>query len=112
MVVCGKVKTKKIIMAKEKNILFGVENRILKRLLSIFQEKKKSWPLNYVLNKEETNHMIDMMSRYYYSPMKPELVQDKWNKVKDKIIEIKVTYHEIYGSGGGTRLEFWVKTNI
>ena len=97
-------------MAKRSKFsIWGREPDTKKGCYQFFQEKKKSWPLNYVLNTEETNHVIDMMNRYYYSPMKPELVQDNWNKVKDKIIEIKVTYHEIYGSGGGTRLEFWVK---
>ena len=97
-------------MAKrEKFSIWNREPDTKKGCYKFYQDKKKSWPLNYVLNNEETNHMINMMSKYYYSPMKPELVQDRWNKVKDKIIEIKVTYHEIYGLGGGTRLEFWTK---
>ena len=97
-------------MAKrEKFSIWNREPDTKKGCYKFYQDKKKSWPLNYILNNEETNHMINMMSKYYYSPMKPELVQDRWNKVKDKIIEIKVTYHEIYGLGGGTRLEFWTK---
>ena len=49
-----------------------------------------------------------MMDKYYYSPLKPE-VQQYWKKQRDKIIEIKVTHHEIYGASGGTRLEFWTR---
>ncbi len=96
-------------MAKrEKYSIFGREPDTKKGCYQFYQEKKKSWPLNYVLNKEETNHVKDMMGKYYYSPLKPE-VQENWKKQRDKIIEIKVTHHEIYGASGGTRLEFWVK---
>ena len=94
---------------REKFSIWGKEPDTKKGCYEFYQAKKKSWPLNYVLNEEETNHVKDMMSKYYYSPMKPHLVQDVWHANKDKIIEIKVTYHEIYGSGGGTRLEFWIK---
>jgi hypothetical protein len=96
-------------MKREKFSIWGREPDTKKGCYEFYQAKKKSWPLNYVLNEEETKHVIDFMSKYYYSPMKPHLVQDVWNANKDKIIEIKVTYHEIYGSGGGTRLEFWIK---
>jgi len=96
-------------MAKrEKFSIWGREPDTKKGCYKFYQEKKKSWPLNYVLNEEETNHIKDMMDKYYYSPLRPE-VQQNWKEQRDKIIEIKVTYHEIYGSAGGTRLEFWVK---
>ena len=76
-------------MAKrEKYSIWGREPDTKKGCYQFYQNKKKSWPLNYVLNTTETQHMIDMMSKYYYSPMNPELVQDKWKKVKDKILTI------------------------
>jgi hypothetical protein len=96
-------------MKREKVSIWGQEPNTKDFCTKLFKEKKKSWPLNYVLNEEETNYVKDMMSEYYYSPLKPHLVQDVWHANKDKIIEIKVTYHEIYGSGGGTRLEFWIR---
>jgi len=96
-------------MKREKFEIWGQEPNTRKFCTALFKEKKNSWPLDYVLNEEETRHVKDMMSKYYYSPMKPHLVQDVWHANKDKIIEIKVTYHEIYGSSGGTRLEFWIK---
>lgn len=96
-------------MAKrEKFSIWGREPDTKKGCYKFYQEKKKSWPLNYVLNEEETNHVKDMMDKYYYSPLKPE-VQQYWKKQRDKIIEIKVTHHEIYGASGGTRLEFWTR---
>ena len=51
------------------------------------------------------------MSNYYCTPLKGKahMVQGAFHSVKDKIIEIKVTYHEIYGSSSSTRLEFWTK---
>ncbi len=97
-------------MAKrEKFSIWGEEPNTKDFCKELFKEKKSSWPVGYVLNKEETKHVIDFMSKYYYSPLKPHLVQDVWHANKDKIIEIKVTYHEIYGSNGGTRLEFWIR---
>ena len=96
-------------MAKrEKFSIWGREPDTKKGCYKFYQEKKKSWPLNYVLNEEETNHVKDMMDKYYYSPLKPE-VQQNWKEQRDKIIEIKVTHHEIYGASGGTRLEFWTR---
>ena len=96
-------------MAKrEKFSIWGREPDTKKGCYKFYQEKKKSWPLNYVLNEEETNHVKDMMDKYYYSPLKPE-VQQNWKEQRDKIIEIKVTHHEIYGARGGTRLEFWTR---
>ena len=96
-------------MAKrEKFSIWGREPDTKKGCYKFYQEKKKSWPLNYVLNEEETNHVKDMMDKYYYSPLKPE-VHQYWIKQRDKIIEIKVTHHEIYGASGGTRLEFWTR---
>lgn len=94
---------------REKYSIFGREPDTKKGCLEFFKEKKKSWPLNYVLSEEETNHVKDMMDKYYVSPLKPELVQGNWKKHRDEIIEIKVTHHEIYGASGGKRLEFWVK---
>ena len=96
-------------MAKrEKFSIWGREPDTKKGCYKFYQEKKKSWPLNYVLNEEETNLVKDMMDKYYYSPLKPE-VQQNWKEQRDKIIEIKVTHHEIYGASGGTRLEFWTR---
>jgi hypothetical protein len=96
-------------MAKrEKFSIWGREPDTKKGCYKFYQEKKKSWPLNYVLNEEETNHVKDMMDKYYYSPLRPE-VQQNWKEQRDKIIEIKVTHHEIYGASGGTRLEFWTR---
>jgi hypothetical protein len=96
-------------MAKrEKFSIWGREPDTKKGCYKFYKEKKKSWPLNYVLNEEETNHVKDMMDKYYYSPLKPE-VQQNWKEQRDKIIEIKVTHHEIYGASGGTRLEFWTR---
>ena len=97
-------------MAKrEKFSIFGREPDTKKACYKFYQEKKNSWPINYVLNKEETEHMKNMMDKFYYSPLKPELVQDVWKKQRDNIIEIKVTYHEVYGANGGKRLEFWTR---
>jgi len=99
-------------MAKrEKFSIWGRKPDTKKGCYQFYQDKKKTWPLNYVLNKEETKHVIDFMSNYYRTPLKGKahMVQGIFHKVKDKIIEIKVTYHEIYGSSGGTRLEFWTK---
>ncbi len=88
--------------------IFGREPSTRKSCYEFYQKKKKSWPLHYVLNEEETNHVKDMMDKYYYSPLKPQ-IQDSWKKQRDKIIEIKVSYHEIYGAAGGKRLEFWTE---
>ena len=99
-------------MAKrEKVSIWGQEPNTKDFCKKLFKEKKNSWPLNYVLNEEETKHVIDFMSRYYFTPLKEaaHMVQGVFHGVKDKIIEIKVTYHEIYGSSGGTRLEFWIR---
>tara|TARA_R110001606_G_C15206912_1_gene632435 strand:- start:45 stop:845 length:801 start_codon:yes stop_codon:yes gene_type:complete len=96
-------------MKRQKFSIWDREPDTKKGCYEFYQAKKKSWPLNYVLNEEETKHVKEMMSKYYYSPIKPHMVQDLWHANKDNIIEIKVTYHEIYGSSGGTRLEFWIK---
>ena len=96
---------------REKYSIWGREPDTKKGCYEFYQAKKKSWPLNYVLNEEETKHVIDFMSGYYFTPLKEaaHMVQGVFHSVKDKIIEIKVTYHEIYGSSGGTRLEFWIR---
>jgi len=96
---------------REKFSIWGREPDTKKGCYEFYQDKKKTWPLNYVLNKEETKHVIDFMSNYYRTPLegKAHMVQGAFHSVKDKIIEIKVTYHEIYGSSSSTRLEFWTK---
>ena len=96
---------------REKFSIWGREPDTKKGCYEFYQDKKKTWPLNYVLNKEETKHVIDFMSNYYCTPLKGKAhrVQGAFHSVKDKIIEIKVTYHEIYGSSSSTRLEFWIK---
>ena len=97
-------------MAKrEKFSIWGRDPDTKKGCYKFYQDKKNSWPINYVLNKEEMEHMKNMMDKFYYSPLKPELVQDVWKKQRDNIIEIKVTYHEVYGANGKKRLEFWTK---
>ena len=97
-------------MAKrEKFSIWGREPDTKTACLALYQSKKRTWPPEHVLNKEDKKYVLEMMDKYYYSPLKPEMVQDVFHSVKDKITEIKVTYHEIYGLNGSTRLEFWVR---
>ena len=60
-------------MKREKYTIFGREPDTKKGCYEFYKQKKKSWPLHYVLSQEETNHVKDMMDKYYYSPLKQQV---------------------------------------
>ena len=94
-------------MAKrEKFSIWGREPDTKKGCYEFFQERKKLWFEGYILEGDDEKYMKEMMSKYYYSPLKPQLVQDVWNKNKDKIIEIKVVLGPVFGE---KTFEFWTK---
>jgi len=94
-------------MAKrEKFSIFGREPDTKKGCYKFFQERKKLWFEGYVLEGDDEKYMKEMMSKYYYSPLKPHLIQDVWHKNKDKIIEIKVVLGPVFGE---KTFEFWIE---
>jgi len=94
-------------MAKrEKFSIWGREPDTKKGCYEFFQGRKKLWFEGYILQGDDEKYMKEMMSKYYYSPLKPHLVQDVWHKNKDKIIEIKVVLGPVFGE---KTFEFWVK---
>ena len=94
-------------MAKrEKFSIWGREPDTKKGCYAFYQSRKKTWPMGHVLNEEDTKYMLEMMDKNYYSPLKPEWVQGIFQSVKDKIIEIKVGTHPVFGE---KLIEFWTK---
>jgi hypothetical protein len=94
-------------MAKrEKFSIWGREPDTKKGCYKFYQDKKKTWPIGHVLNEEDKKYMLEMMNKNYYSPLKPEMVQDVFHNVKDKIIEIKIGTHPVFGE---KLIEFWTK---
>ena len=94
-------------MAKrEKFSIWGREPDTKKGCYEFFQERKKLWFEGYILEGEDEKYMKEMMSKYYCSPLKPNLVQGVWDKNKDKIIEIKVVLGPVFGE---KTFEFWTK---
>jgi len=91
---------------REKFSIWGREPNTKKGCYEFYQNKKKTWPIGYVLNEEDKKYMVEMMDKNYYSPLKPELVQDVFQSVKDKIIEIKIGTHPVFGE---KLIEFWIK---
>ena len=77
-------------MAKlEKFSIWGSEPQYKNACYKLFHERKKLWFEGHVLTGDDEKYMKEMMSKYYYSPLKPHLVQDVWHENEDKIIEIK-----------------------
>ena len=94
-------------MAKrEKFSIWGREPDTKKGCYEFFQERKKLWFEGYILEGDDEKYMKEMMSKYYYSPLKPHLVQDVWHKNKDKIIEIKVVLGSVFGE---KTFQFWIE---
>ncbi len=94
-------------MAKrEKFSIWGREPDTKKGCYEFFQERKKSWFEGHVLEGDDEKYMKEMMSKYYYSPLKPHMVQDVWHENKDKIIEIKVVLGSVFGE---KTFQFWIE---
>ena len=94
-------------MAKrEKFSIWGREPDTKKGCYEFFQKRKKLWFEGYILQGDDEKYMKEMMSKYYCSPLKPNLVQGVWHKNKDKIIEIKVVLGPVFGE---KTFEFWIK---
>jgi len=86
-------------MAKrEKYSIFGRDPDTKKGCYAFMQEKKQAWGINYTLNKEEMQHMKDMMRKYYYTPLKQaqSLIQGNWQEAEDKIKFIAIRHGPIY----------------
>ena len=72
-------------MAKrEKFSIWGREPDTKKGCYEFFQGRKKLWFEGYILQRDDEKYMKEMMSKYYCSPLKPHLVQEKtfefWTK--------------------------------
>jgi len=94
-------------MAKrEKFSIWGKEPDTKKGCYELFHKQKASWPIGHVLKNDDEKYMKEMMGNFYYSPLKPNMVQDIWHKNKDKIIEIKVVSGPIFRE---KTFEFWTK---
>lgn len=94
-------------MAKrEKFSIWGSEPQYKNACYELFHKHKTSWPIGHILKNEDEKYMKEMMSNFYYSPLKPHMVQDVWNKNKDKIIEIKVVLGPVFGE---KTFEFWTE---
>ena len=86
-------------MAKrEKFSIFGRDPDTKKGCYEFMQKKKKEWGVGYFLNNEEINHMKNLMSNYYYTPLEQakHLVQGRWQEVKDKIKFIALQFGPIF----------------
>jgi len=94
-------------MAKrEKFSIWGSEPQYKNACYELFHKHKTSWPIGHILKNEDEKYMKEMMSNFYYSSLKPHLVQDVWHKNKDKIIEIKVVLGPVFGE---KTFEFWTE---
>ena len=94
-------------MAKrEKFSIWGSEPQYKNACYELFHKHKTSWPIGHILKNEDEKYMKEMMSNFYYSPLKPHMVQDVWNKNKDKIIEIKVVSGPVFKE---KTFEFWTE---
>ena len=94
-------------MAKrEKFSIWGSEPQYKNACYELFHKQKTSWPIGHILKNEDEKYMKEMMSNFYYSPLKPHMVQDVWNKNKDKIIEIKVVSGPVFKE---KTFEFWTE---
>jgi hypothetical protein len=81
---------------REKFNIWGKGPMSKKDCYETYQNIKKNWSIDYVLNEEETKYMIEMMDIGYQSPIKPEMVQDVWKKYRDSIVEISVVKGPIF----------------
>ena len=81
---------------REKFNIWGKGPMSKKDCYKTYQEIKKTWPLGYMLNEEETKYMKEMMDIGYQSPIKPEMVQDVWKKFRDSIIAISAEQGPIF----------------
>jgi len=94
-------------MAKrEKFSIWGSEPQYKNACYELFHKHKTSWPIGHILKNEDEKYMKEMMGNFYYSPLKPHMVQDVWNKNKDKIIEIKVVSGPVFKE---KTFEFWTE---
>ena len=81
---------------REKFNIWGKGPMSKKDCYETYQNIKKNWSIDYVLNEEETKYMKEMMDIGYQSPIKPEMVQDVWKKYRDSIVEISVVKGPIF----------------
>ena len=93
-------------MKREKFSIWGSEPQYKKACYELFHQHKASWPIGHILKNDDEKYMKEMMGNFYYSPLKPNMVQDIWHKNKDKIIEIKVVSGPIFRE---KTFEFWTE---
>lgn len=93
-------------MKREKFSIWGREPDTKKGCSTFYKSRKETWPIGHSLNEEDKKYMLEMMDKHYYSPIKSKWVQDVFKSVKDKIIEIKIGTHPVFGE---KLIEFWTK---
>jgi hypothetical protein len=91
---------------REKFNIWGKGPMSKKDCYETYQNIKKNWSIDYVLNEEETKYMKEMMDIGYQSPIKPGMVQDVWKKYRDSIVEISVVKGPIFKE---KTIWFWTK---
>ena len=93
-------------MKREKFSIWGSEPQYKKACYELFHQHKASWSIGHILKNDDEKYMKEMMDKYYYSSLKPHMVQDVWHANRDKIYEIKTVMGPVFKE---KTFEFWTE---